>query len=73
MTLSSLLPLSLLALATCGNASYLRLSGRLESTSPGTSLLDSDMDIDYRTNITLNGTQFSVSIDTGRYAPLNHE
>ncbi|KAF8443005.1 aspartic peptidase domain-containing protein [Boletus edulis BED1] len=65
MTLSSLLPLSLLALATCGDASHLRLSGRLESTSPGTSLLDNNMDIVYMTNVTLNGTSFSVMIDTG--------
>ncbi|KAF8133716.1 aspartic peptidase domain-containing protein [Boletus edulis] len=65
MTLSSLLPLSLLALATCGNASHLRLSGRLESTSPGTALLDDIIDIVYMTNVTLNGTPFSVMIDTG--------
>ncbi|KAG6374710.1 hypothetical protein JVT61DRAFT_4080 [Boletus reticuloceps] len=54
MRLSSLLPLSLLALATLGNASHLQLSSRIGFAS---SLLNDTKNMEY-TNITLNGKPF---------------
>ncbi|KAG8214531.1 aspartic peptidase domain-containing protein [Butyriboletus roseoflavus] len=75
MRLSSFLPLGFLALAARVDATHLRLSGRLGSTShhlerrtsmTGTvSQLSDSQNLVYLTNVTLNGAMFSIMIDTG--------
>ncbi|KIJ62531.1 hypothetical protein HYDPIDRAFT_93865 [Hydnomerulius pinastri MD-312] len=70
-----LLPFSLLAAVSGGHATHLQLSGRAGPSSAGLqrrsamtgtiAQLGDSQNIEYLTNVTLNGTPFSIMIDTG--------
>ncbi|KIJ17962.1 eukaryotic aspartyl protease [Paxillus involutus ATCC 200175] len=75
MRSSSLLPLSLLGAVSGSHAAHLQLSGRTESSPAelqrrgsmtGTIVqLGDSQNVQYMTNVSLNGAPFSVMIDTG--------